>query len=215
MLWEYLNRFCTAYLNDILIYNQNLREYKEHIRQVLAKLCEFGIQADVNKCKFHITKTKYLGLIISKDGIKMNSAKVEAIKNWSMLKRVKDMHAFVGFCNFYWRFIQNFSKIAGPFNSLTKKDATFVWSTNCKTAFQKLKQRACEAPILKHFNPSKQCFVKTNFSDYVNAGVLSQRGKDGLLHFVVYFLQQMTSAECNYKIYDKELLAIICCFKEW
>ena len=81
MLWEYLNKFCTAYLDDILIYSSNLCEHKEHVRLVLAKLREFGIQADVDKCEFHVTETKYLGLIISTDGIKIDPAKVEAIRN--------------------------------------------------------------------------------------------------------------------------------------
>ena len=93
---------------------------------MLAKFQKFGIQADVNKCKFYVTETKYLDLIISKDSIKIDPAKVEAIKNWSMPKRVKDVWAFVGFCNFYQHFIQNFLKIAGLLNSLTKKDAAFV-----------------------------------------------------------------------------------------
>ena len=82
MLWEYLNNFCTVYLDDILIYSSNLKEHKEHVRLVLAKLREFGIQADVDKCKFHMTKIKYLGLIISTKGIKIDSAKIEAIKQW-------------------------------------------------------------------------------------------------------------------------------------
>lgn len=123
--------------------------------------------------------------------------------------------AFVRFCNFYRRFIRNFSKIAGPINSLTKKNAAFVWSANCEETFQRLKRRACEAPILKHFDPNKQCFVETDSSNYVNAGVLSQKGEDGLLHPVAYFSRRMAPAECNYDIYDKELLAIICCFEEW
>lgn len=81
VLWEYLNQFCNTYLNNILIYSRNLREHKEHVRQVLAKLCKFGIQVNIYKCKFHITKTKYLGLIISKNSIKIDPTKVEAIKN--------------------------------------------------------------------------------------------------------------------------------------
>ena len=91
VLWEYLNWFCTAYLDNILIYSRNLQEHKKHVCSVLTKLREFGIQANVNKCKFHVTKIKYLSLIISKDGIKMDSAKVEAIKNWSTPKHVKDV----------------------------------------------------------------------------------------------------------------------------
>ena len=192
-----------------------MQEHKEHIHSVLAKLQEFNIQTDVNKCEFYITEIKYLSLIISKDGIKIDSAKVEAIKNWSTPKHVKDVQVFVGFCNFYQYFIQNFSKIAGPFNSLTKKDAIFVWSTDCSQAFQELKLHACKAPILKYFNPSKQCFIETDSSNYINTGMLLQKGEDSLLHPVTYFLQRMAPVKCNYKIYDKELFAIICCFKEW
>ena len=80
MLWKYLNKFCTAYLDNILIYSSNLKKHKDYMRLVLAKLREFGIQADVNKCKFHMTETKYLGLIISTKRIKMNPAKIKAIR---------------------------------------------------------------------------------------------------------------------------------------
>ena len=79
MLWEYLNKFCIAYLDDILIYNSNLREHQKQVQVVLAKLQEARIQADVNKCKFYVKETKYLGLIISTNGIKMDPAKIEAI----------------------------------------------------------------------------------------------------------------------------------------
>ena len=135
MLWEYLNQFCTAYLDNILIYSRNLCEHKEHVCPMLAKLYKFDIQANINKCEFHVTKMKYLGLIISKNGIKVDPAKVEAIKNWSTPKCMKDMCTFVGFCNFYWHFIQNFSKIAESLKSLIKKNTAFVWSTDCKKAF--------------------------------------------------------------------------------
>ena len=80
MLWKYLNKFCTAYLDNILIYSSNLKKHKEYVRLVLAKFCEFGIQANVDKCKFHMTKTKYLGLIISIEGIKMDLAKTKTIR---------------------------------------------------------------------------------------------------------------------------------------
>ena len=78
--WEYLNKFCTVYLDNILIYNSNLKEHKEHVQLVLVKLCEFSIQANVDKCKFYVTKTKYLGLIISTKEIKIDSAKIKAIR---------------------------------------------------------------------------------------------------------------------------------------
>ena len=128
---------------------------------------------------------------------------------------MKNVQAFVRFCNFYHRFILNFSKIAGLLNSLIKKDTAFVWSIDYRRAFQELKRHACKASILKYFNLSKQCFVKIDSSDYVNAGVLFQRGKNSLLHPVAYFSRRIAQAKCNYEIYNKELLVIICCFEEW
>lgn len=81
MLWKYLNKFCIAYLDKILIYNSNLQKHKKYVHLVLAKLWEFGIQVDVDKCKFHVTKIKYLGLIISTDGIKIDLVKLKTIWN--------------------------------------------------------------------------------------------------------------------------------------
>ena len=88
-------------MDNILIYSSNLKEYKEHVRLVLAKFYEFGIQADVDKCEFYVTETNYLGLIISTEEIKMDPAKVVAIHNWDRPTCVKEIRLFIGFCNFY------------------------------------------------------------------------------------------------------------------
>ena len=85
----------------------------------------------------------------------------------------------------------------------------FAWSEECDRAFNKLKKRVCEAPILMHFDPSKECHVETDSSDYVNGRVLSQNDDNGILHPVAYFSKRMLPAKCNYESYDKELLAII------
>ena len=173
MLWEYLNKFCTAYLDNILIYSSNLKEHKDHVRLVLVKLHEFGIQTNINKCKFHVAKTKYLSLIISTKEIKIDPAKIEAMKQWDTLTCVQEVGLFVRFCNFYRPFIRNFSNIAGLLNTLTKKDMLFAWTIECKQAFQELKDQVCEDSILCHFDPNKQCFVETDSSNYVNANILS------------------------------------------
>ena len=116
-----------AYLDDILIYSSNFQEHKKHMRLMLAKLRELSIQADINKCKFYVTETKYLGLIISTNGIKIDPAKIKTIWNWSTPTCVKDVQAFIGFCNFYRRFVLNFSKVARLLNALTKKDAPVLF----------------------------------------------------------------------------------------
>ena len=126
LLWEYLNEFCTAYLNDILIYSNSMKEHWQHVQKMLVKLWEARISADVDKCKFHMTKTKYLGLMISTDGIKMDLAKIDAIKQWDTPTCVQEVYSFNRFCNFYWQFIKNFSKIAGPLNTITKKEMKFA-----------------------------------------------------------------------------------------
>ena len=215
LLWEYLNDFCTAYPDDILIYNTSIKEHQTHVQKMLTKLQEAKIPADVDNCKFHVTETKYLGLIVSTKGIKIDLSKVDAIKSWDTLTCIRKVRSFIGFCNFYRRFISNFSNIAGPLNTLTKKDVKFAWTDECKLAFQGLKQQVCEALILIHFNPSKKCHVETDSLDYVSARVLSQEDDNSILHPVAFFLKRMVPVECNYEIYDKELLAIIRCFEEW
>ena len=101
LLWEYLNEFCTAYLDDILIYSTSMKKHRQHVRKVLTKLREAGIPADVDKCEFYVTETKYLGLIVSTEGIKIDPSKVDAIKWWDTPTCVREVRSFIGFCNFY------------------------------------------------------------------------------------------------------------------
>ena len=184
------------------------------MQKILAKLQKARIPIDVNKCKSHVIKTKYLGLMISTDSIKIDPAKINAIKQWDIPICVKEIRSFIDFCNFYCQLIRDFSKIAGPLNALIKKELKFKWSEKYDQMFKSLKQKICEAPILTYFDLSKQCHQETDLSNYVSAGVLSQKSEDGLLHPIVYFSKIMMLAKCNYKIYDKELLAIIWCLKK-
>lgn len=121
------------------------------------------------------------------DGIEIDTAKVKAIWNWNTLICVKDVRTFIGFYNFYWRFILNFLKITGLLNTLTRKNVSFEWFFKCEKAFQKLKQCMCKALILCHFDPNKQCFDEIDFSDYINASVLSQLDSNDILYLITYF----------------------------
>ena len=215
VLFEYLDDFCTAYLDDILVYSKTLKEHKKHVRLVLQRLREAGLQVDIEKCEFHVQETTFLGLIISTEGIKMDPAKVEAVKEWPAPTTVKHVQAFLGFCNFYRRFIKNFGGIAQPLTKLTKKDNTFEWTAECQKAFEELKARMISAPVLKHFDRLKTVYMETDASDYVIGGVMSQKDDEGQLHPVAFYSKKMLPAEQNYAIYDKELLAIIRGFEEW
>ena len=154
-------------------------------------------------------------MIISTDGVRMDPDKVDAIVNWEAPINVKDVQAFLGFSNFYRRFIRGFSRIVRPLVSLTKKDAKFNWTATCQEAFQTLKSLFTSAPILRHFDPSKETIVECDASDFVSSGILSQYDSDGTLHPVAFMSKKYDPAECNYEVYDKELLAIVRCFEDW
>ena len=147
-----LDEFCTAYIDDILIYSNSKKEYQTHIRKVLAALQKIGLQANIDKCEFHVTKISYLGLIISTKGIRMDPKKVEAVQNEETPTCVRDVQAFIGFANFYHRFIRAFSDVVRPMIATIKKNTTFYWTPKCQKSFELLKKRFTTAPILAHFD---------------------------------------------------------------
>lgn len=215
VLRPYLDVFCTAYIDDVLIYSDDLATHKRHVNLVLGALNEAGLQLDIDKCEFHKTEVLYLGLIITTNGIRMDPKKIKAILDWEAPQNVRDVRAFIGFANFYRRFINGFSNLVSPLVTLTRKDVKFKFDRPCQEAFELLKTRFTTAPILRHFDPDLPCVVEADSSDYVTGGVLSQRDTNGTLQPVAYFSKRLNPAECNYEIYDKELLAIIRCFEEW
>lgn len=145
----------------------------------------------------------------------MDPSKISTVQEWPQPENVKDVQSFLGFANFYRRFVQGYSKIVQPLTMLTRKEIPFVWGETQIIAFETLKKAFTTAPILQHFNPEKEIIVETDASDYVSAGVLSQYDDNQVLHPIAFFSKKHTPAECNYEIYDKELLAIIRAFEEW
>ena len=224
-LREYLDVFCTAYLDDVLIYSAREKDHADHVLQVLKRLHQRGLQVDIDKCEFNTRRVKYLGMIVTTDGIEMDTKKVDAIQKWEAPSTVKDVQALFGFANFYRRFIPNFSKKVKPLNKLTKgtqyttksgnkkiKYGAFEWTTECQKAFEDLKRAFTTAPVLAHYDSKLETWVETDASNFVVAGVLFQKhGKE--LRPVAYFSKKMTPAKCNYMIYDKELLAIVKSFE--
>ena len=215
ILFDFLNDFCQAYLDDILIYSRTKAEHQKHVKQVLQRLREAGLQADIKKCEFDVEEIVFLGVVISGTGLRMDPRKVEAILNWSTPTNLKEVQGFIGFANFYRRFIHEFSKSIRPLVNLTKKDTPFVWNEAYTKSFEDLKKRVTTASVLRHFDPKRQAILETDSSNYVLRGILSQYDGDEILHPVAFYSKSMIPAECNYHIYDKELLAIIRCFEHW
>ncbi len=125
VLFNYLHQFCQIYLDDIIIYSKILKKHKKHVRLVLHKLREINLQMNINKCKFHVQKIFFLKLLLFIKELKMNFRKVQAVVEWFTSTNLTQMQFFVNFCNFYQRFIKNFSKIVHSLIQLTQKEMIF------------------------------------------------------------------------------------------
>ena len=223
VLREYLDVFCVAYLDDILIYSKTLEEHIEQVRKVLRALQQKSLLVKLEKCEFHKQSVRFLGYILTINGIKMDPKKVEAVLNWPTPTSVKELQSFLGFANFYRRFIEGYSRITAPLTDLTRKDPDgskhqgkqpFTWGTTAESAFQALKKKFTSAPILATFDPERQIVLETDASDYAIGMCISQPDPEGRLRPVAFYSRKMIPAELNYEIHDKELLAIVEAFRE-
>ena len=215
ILMDLLDECCTAYIDDIIIYSEDPLMHEIHVQKVMKRLMDAGLYADIKKSEFFVTKTKYLGFIISTDGISVDPEKIAAIVSWKEPNTVKGVQSFLGFCNFYRRFVRNFGQVACPLTNLTRKDTKWHWGRKEQEAFNKLKKALISAPVLAYFNPLANTKVETDASDGVVAGVMSQEGPDGLYHPVAYLSVGMNEHEMRYEIYDKEMLAVVTALREW
>ena len=215
VLWKFLNDFCQAYLNDILIYSKIRKKHRNHVRLVLKRLREAELQIDIWKCKFNVEKTVFLEVIVSEQNLCMNSSKMIIIVNWTTSINLKEIQSFMKFVNFYRRFIRDFFKLVKSFTQLTRKDTFFVWNKVCVQAFRNLKKQISFASVFCHFNLKRQTILKINALNYVKDEILSQYNNENVLHLMIFYSKSMILAEINYHIYDKKLLIIIRCFKHW
>ena len=154
IFYDLLDNGVIVYLDDILIYTTDEQQHVPLVQEVLSRLDKAGLGVNLKKSSFHIKKVEFLGYIISGYGIEMSGSKVEEVKNWKIPRKVKDVQEFLGFANFYRRFIRDFAKLAVPLTTLTRKDQPWSWTPYCQKAFDTLKQAFTSAPILAHFDSS-------------------------------------------------------------
>ena len=202
------------YLDDILIYSENEQDHVALVKRVLDRLQEHQLAIAPEKCEWHRSRVNFLGYIISAKGVEMDQEKIQTVLEWEAPGTVKEVQSFLGFANFYRRFIEGYSKLTRPLTDLTKKSEKFVWSNECETAFSELKKRFTSAPILRHFDPQLPCTVECDASDFAIGAILSQE-VNKRLHPIAFHSRKMNKHEINYEIHDKELLAITSAFKEW
>lgn len=219
VLREHLDEFASAYVDDILVYtNGSLQDHQEHVKLILGKLQKAGLFVDIEKCEFSTQSTKYLGYIIEAgQGIRMDPAKVQAIKDWEEPTSVRGVRGFLGFANFYHSFIKNYTELASPLHALTTKESAakpFKMTVEARQAFDMLKAAFLVAPAIAYFDPDRETILETDASGWCSGGVLLQVYPEGERP-VAFFSKKHSPAECNYEIHDKELLAIVRALEEW
>ena len=202
-----------AYLDDIIIYLNTEEEYEKHIKWVLKRLYDENIPIIIKKCEFHTKRTDFMGFIIKPRQISMDLKKVEAIVNWQDLESVIGLRLFLGFCNYYRKFIKKWLDKTEPFMRMIKKDKPQKWDNNKVRLFKEVKQEFTRELILKIYQLKLLIKVKIDVSDFILKACLLQK-HDKVQYLVIYYSRKMILLELNYDIYNKELLGIIVALKK-
>ncbi|GJX98174.1 putative nucleotidyltransferase, ribonuclease H [Tanacetum coccineum] len=206
----YLDRFVIIFIDDILIYSKSRKEHEGHLKLILNLLKKEELYAKFSKCEFWLSKVQFLGHVIDSEGIHVDPAKIEAIKDWASPKTPTEIRQFLGLAGYYRRFIEGFSKIARPMTKLTQKSVKFEWGEKAEAAFQLLKQKLCSAPILALPEGSENFVVYCEASHKGLDAVLMQREK-----VIAYASRQLKVHEKNYTTHDLELGAVVFALKMW
>ncbi|SOV04568.1 uncharacterized protein UDID_17134 [Ustilago sp. UG-2017a] len=209
--------YVVVYLDDFLIFSDTEESHVKHVTEVLTRLRSNRLFAKLSKCEFHTKTVEFLGYIIKPTGIEMDPEKVRTVKEWPMPVSIHDIQRFLGFANFYRRFIAHFARIAKPLTSLvkpTERFKKFELPEEAQQAFHQLIQAFTSAGVLQHFDYHLPTRLETDASDFAIAGVLKQEHEERW-HPVAFYSRKMSSAERNYEVHDKELLAVVACLTQW
>ena len=203
------------YMDDILIHARTKEDLERKTKWVLEWLKEHNLYLKPEKCKFEQTEVEFLGMIISENTIRMDPIKLAGIRDWPSPTTVKQTRSFLGFGNYYWRFISRFAEIAQPLHDLTKKNKIWNWTNECQTAFETLKEWFSTAPVLTMPDMTKPFMLEMDASKWAIGATLLQRQEDGQIHPCGYLSHALTATERNWQIYDRELYAIIYTLDKW
>ncbi|WOG86435.1 hypothetical protein DCAR_0205639 [Daucus carota subsp. sativus] len=206
----FLDKFVILFIDDILVYSKSKSEHEEHLRTALQILRENQLYAKLSKCEFWLDHVVFLGHVISSKGIEVDPKKIEAKWNWEVPKNVTEVRSFLGMAGYYRRFVEGFSKIAGPMTKLLRKNVPFQWTEEAQQSFDELKRRLTSAPVLTTPSGQGGFVVYSDASQQGLGCVLMQYGK-----VIAYASRQLRPHEKSYPVHDLELAAIVFALKIW
>ncbi len=212
---------CLVYLDDIIVFSSTFEEHLERLAAVFQRLQDYGLKLKPSKCQLFQAKVGYLGHVISSEGISTDPAKTEAIKTWPTPQNVADLRSFLGFAGYYRRFVKDFSKLAKPLHALTGGGATkkkkgkrpppkppeWSWTEDCQKAFETLKEKLSEPPILAYADFSQEFLVHTDASG-AGLGAALYQVQDGKERVIAYASRGLSRSEQNYPAHKLEFLAL-------
>ena len=210
-------RVVCVYLDDILIFTKTLLEHWKIMWRVLEGLQEHKLYLKPEKCEFEQKWPEYLRVIVLEGLVEVDSVKVSGVAEWPIPQNKKEVQSFVGFVNFYQRFIKDFSHYAAALFDLTKKDVRWKWGVLEQAAFNKLRELITSTPVLIFTDNSCPYHIQEDSSDMATGAVLSQQSsEDGQKwHLIAFFSKSLSPVKWNYEIHDRKMLAIIHALEEW
>ena len=175
---DYIGRFMDVYLDDIIIYSKDAKSHESDVKAVLERLRQYKLYAKLSKCAFEVDRVRFLGFIVSSKGVSMEQDRVATIRDWPEPKNVREVKQFLGFANFYRRFIEGYSRKAKALSDLEKdtisgQGQVFKFTPEARKAFESLKQAFCEAPVLRHYDPEKPLRVEIDALNFAISGIVS------------------------------------------
>lgn len=211
---EVLGRGVAIYIDDILVYANTIDELRQLTLKVFDLIRQSSLFLKATKCELEKQSLAFLGVIISHNGIETDPEKVKAVREFPAPTNLRQSRSFIGLVGYYRRFIPRFSEIAAPITELTKKDQEFRWDEEQQQAFEKLKLLLTSAPVLAHFDPSRETILQTDASHFGWGFILSQiNPEDNLEHPIAIESGRFSGAQLNYSTSEKEFLAIVEAFR--
>jgi len=201
------------YMDDFVIPAKTMEELEERTIRFLKIAEKHNLCFKQSKCDFNMKEIPILEVVVGKGQVKMEQEKIKAVKEWKTPMKVKNIESFLGFANFYRRFIHNFSHTARPLNELKRKKE-WKWKKEHQEAFEELKEKITSQPVLALPKRKGKFRVETDVSGHAIGGVLSQE-QEGKWKPIAFLSRTMQPAEQNYEIYNKELLAIVEALAKW
>jgi hypothetical protein len=204
-----LNWFsCLVYLDDIAVFGKNFQEHLERLRAVFERMRAAGLKFNPDKCHLFQRQIAFLGYVVSQTGVSPDPKKVETILSWPQPTNVTELRAWIGIIGYYRRWIEGFSRRAGPLFELLKKENVFVWTSRQQSAFEDMKACLTSAPILGLPRDKGQFVLDTDASGMAAGAILSQH-QDGELRVLAYASRTFRGAEVRYSTNQRELAAVI------